>query len=94
LITSFTWVFCQQKNSSEKSEKLRFLLFLGFMKLKEMFPGSPRVKALDEAKKAKIANTFEQWAEHPDRYDIGGMDYPIGREFKTEKGERPHTRKI
>jgi len=46
---------------------------------------SPRARALDEAKKAKIANTFEQWAEHPDRYDIRGVDYPIGREFKTEK---------
>jgi len=52
---------------------------------------SERAKKIDEAKKAKIADNFIEWAMHPDRYDLYHVDFPIGKEFtsKLEKSSYP-----
>jgi len=37
----------------------------------------------DEALKAPVAKSFEEWRKHPDRYDLLSVDYP--KKSKTEK---------
>jgi len=48
---------------------------------------SPVAQRTDEAIKAKLAKSYEEWAKQPNRRDLRGVDYPEEERRKEEKKE-------